>query len=185
MIRWKMRNSKSSAVLRAKSDCLLLYMLDNALMRRTRTKCTSTSNDHEEQYSKYCSTSDTPKCRKSTSLTSSHSCGPGSSPSQVLSKCARHPSIVAAASLTRWTETPEIDPAVHSDRQVQNQAQACPQRPLYHLARRARALCAQEVPSWNTQGLAQPPADAGDACSVHWTWYRNRADEVHDPRESS
>ena len=60
----------------------------------------STSDDHEEQYSKCYSTFVTPKYRESTSSTSSHSCGPESSPSQVPSKCDLHPPVVATVSLT-------------------------------------------------------------------------------------
>ncbi len=97
---WKRRNSWSSAVLKAKFDYLPLCLLDNALMRVSRTKCMSTFNGHEERYSKCYSTFDTRKYRKSTSSTSFHSCGPESSPSQVPSKCALHPSVVATVSLT-------------------------------------------------------------------------------------
>jgi sulfite reductase alpha subunit-like flavoprotein len=63
-------------------------------------RCTSTSSDHEGRSSKYCSTSDTSRCRRSTSSTCSHSRGPESSPSRVPSRCAHHPSPHSAASLT-------------------------------------------------------------------------------------
>ena len=64
-------------------------------------RCTSTSNGHEERYSRFCSTSDTPGCRRSTSLTTSVSSGHESPPSQAPSKFAWNPSLIATVSLTR------------------------------------------------------------------------------------
>jgi hypothetical protein len=70
-------------------------------MSVSRMKCMSMSNNHDEQYSKYCSTFVTPKYGESTFSTSSHSCGPGSSPSQVPSKYALRPPVVTTVSHTR------------------------------------------------------------------------------------
>lgn len=84
----------------------------------------------------------------------------------------------------RRTETPQVDSAVYSDRQVQNQAQACSKRSLYYMARWARAVYGQETPSRNTQGVTQPTANTGDTCSLHRTRHWHCADEVYDPRET-
>ena len=152
-------------------------------MRVSRTKCTSTFNDREERYSKCYSTFGTRKYRKSTSSTSFHSCGPESSPSQVPSKCASAPiRHCDRPSHPRRTGTPQVDSAVYSHRQVQNKAQAFSKRSVYDMARGARAVYGQEIPSRNTQGVTQPTADAGDTRSLHRARNWHCADEVYDPR---
>ena len=84
----------------------------------------------------------------------------------------------------RRTEAPQVDSAMYSDRQVQNQAQACSKRSLHYMARRARAVYGQESPSRNTQGATQSTSNTGDACSLHRARHWHCADEVYDPREN-
>ena len=50
----------------------------------------------------------------------------------------------------RRTETSQVDSAMYSHRQVQNKAQACSKRSLYYMARWARAVYGQDIPSRNT-----------------------------------
>ena len=52
------------------------------------------------------------------------------------------------------------------------------------MARWARAVYRQKTPGWNTQGITQPTANAGDTSSLHRAWHWHCADEVYDPREN-